>query len=235
METHETTEKPPMFRKPKKKIEVRKKNHDEDYDDFDGAKKFEDVKELQKSRERKNGLNSLESAVGKERAAQISSGEGFSMGSGGLVLTGQQRAKLEAAGIEAGMREQFEKETMLRDEDEELRKYIEAGIVGDKKQSESSSGPTHRPQETEILMRAAAKMAGVRSNEEKELLSNQMLAGIPEVNLGINARMSNIVATEAKKKELLEKAMRKAAGLPEPEPKEEPDKKRRRGNFQPRR
>lgn len=56
------------------------------------------------------------------------------MGSGGsLVLTGQQRAKLEAAGIEAGMREQFEKETMLRDEDEELRKYIEAGIDGDKK------------------------------------------------------------------------------------------------------
>lgn len=30
-----------------------------------GAKKLEDVKELQKSRERKNGLNSLESAVGK--------------------------------------------------------------------------------------------------------------------------------------------------------------------------
>lgn len=49
----------------------------------------------------------------------------------------------------------------------------------------SSSGPTHRPQETEILMRAAAKMTGVRSNEEKELLSNQMLAGIPEINLGI--------------------------------------------------
>ncbi|KAF8367726.1 hypothetical protein PRIPAC_85555 [Pristionchus pacificus] len=235
MDTVESASEPVMFRKPKKKIETRKKIVEED-EDFDGAKKLEDVKELQKSRERKNGLNSLESAVGKERAAQISSGDGFSMGSGGsLVLTGQQRAKLEAAGIEAGMREQFEKETMLRDEDEELRKYIEAGIDGDKKFESSSSGPTHRPQETEILMRAAAKMTGVRSNEEKELLSNQMLAGIPEINLGINARMANIVATEQKKKELLEKAMRKAAGLPEPEPKEEPDKKRRRGGYQGRR
>ncbi|GMT28310.1 hypothetical protein PFISCL1PPCAC_19607, partial [Pristionchus fissidentatus] len=233
MEIEESTSSQILFRKPKKKIETRKKNEDDGDDDYDGAKKLDDVKELQKSRERKNGLNSLESAVGKERAAQISSGEGFSMGSG-LVLTGQQRAKLEAAGIEAGMREQFEKETMLRDEDDELRKYIEAGIAGERKVFPSSS-TDHRPQETEILMRAAAKMTGGRSNEEKELLSNQMLAGIPEVNLGINARMSNIVATEAKKKELLEQAMRKAAGLPEPEKQEEPDKKRRRGNFQPRR
>ncbi|PIO57328.1 hypothetical protein TELCIR_21265 [Teladorsagia circumcincta] len=50
------------------------------------------------------------------------------MAGGTMALTGKQKARIEAAGIEAGIREQFEKETMLRDEHEELRKFIDQGL-----------------------------------------------------------------------------------------------------------
>lgn len=50
--------------------------------------------------------------------------------------------------------------------------------------------------EDEILLRAAEKMRGFSSKKDDELLSNQMLAGIPEVDLGIEARMKNVLDTE---------------------------------------
>ncbi|KAK6054736.1 hepatocellular carcinoma-associated antigen 59 [Cooperia oncophora] len=59
-------------------------------------------------------------------------------------------------------------------------------------------------------MRAARKLKGYRSEASNELLSEHMLAGIPEVDLGINARISNILETEKKKSELLEQALEKA-------------------------
>jgi hypothetical protein len=39
--------------------------------------------------------------------------------------------------------------------------------------------------EDQILMKAAEKLSGFKSKLNEELLSNQMLVGIPEVDLGI--------------------------------------------------
>jgi hypothetical protein len=39
--------------------------------------------------------------------------------------------------------------------------------------------------EDEILMKVAEKLSGFKSKVDEELLSNQMLVGIPEVDLGI--------------------------------------------------
>lgn len=41
------------------------------------------------------------------------------------------------------------------------------------------------------------------------MLSNQMLSGIPEVDLGIDAKIRNIEATEEAKQKLLEDQMKK--------------------------
>lgn len=42
-----------------------------------------------------------------------------------------------------------------------------------------------------------------RITRSEEMLSNQMLNGIPEVDLGIEAKIKNIEATEAAKEKLL--------------------------------
>lgn len=62
---------------------------------------------------------------------------------GTMAMTDKQKARLEAAGIEAGIRyillyffchkpvifsDQFAKESLLRDEHEELKKYIDEGL-----------------------------------------------------------------------------------------------------------
>ncbi|KJH44652.1 hepatocellular carcinoma-associated antigen 59 [Dictyocaulus viviparus] len=150
-------------------------------------------------------------------------------------------------------REQFEKETLLRDEHEELRKYIDQGLRRD-----CSGGTSNEEQkktsidiligypaiycytveetylmtvtqDTDVLLRAASKLKGYRSEASNELLSEHMLAGIPEVDLGISARISNILETEKKKSELLEQAMekaRRAALCPQKTVDEEPVLKR---------
>ncbi|KAK5968596.1 Hepatocellular carcinoma-associated antigen 59 [Trichostrongylus colubriformis] len=196
------------FNKPKKKIQLRKRFDDEDGEDED-TRRINDIRELQKAREKKNGLTEIECAVGKEKAAALE--DGIQMAGGAMALTGKQKARIEAAGIEAGIREQFEKETMLRDEHEELRKFIDQGLRNGGEGSSSAEQQQNTPMdESDVLMRAASKLKGYRSEASNELLSEHMLAGIPEVDLGINARISNILETEKKKSELLEQALEKA-------------------------
>ncbi|RCN53035.1 hepatocellular carcinoma-associated antigen 59 [Ancylostoma caninum] len=234
------------FNKPKKKIQTRQRVEDDDSDDGD-TRRINDIRELQKSRERKNGLTEIECAVGKEKAAALE--DGIQMAGGTMALTGKQKARIEAAGIEAGIREQFEKETMLRDEHEELRKFIDQGLRRERGETSSSDQQggsqvdvsvecvpevRHRTencflQESDVLMRAAMKLKGYRSEASNELLSEHMLAGIPEVDLGINARISNILETEKKKSELLEQALeraRNAAANPRKPVEDEPVLKR---------
>ncbi|CAJ0964125.1 unnamed protein product, partial [Mesorhabditis belari] len=199
-----------LFNKPKKKVQqqIRRKHDDDDDDEGASSAKLEDIKDIQKARERKNGLNEIECAIGKERAKQLTSGEEVQMAGGGIVMTQQQKAKLEAKDIEKGMKDQFEKESLLRDEHEELRKFIESGLNSGEKMDTSAGQSTGPPKLVDsVLARAASKVAKFRSAETGELLSNQMLAGIPEVDLGINARITNILETEKKKKQLLDEAI----------------------------
>ncbi|KAL6729493.1 hypothetical protein Aduo_000542 [Ancylostoma duodenale] len=215
------------FNKPKKKIQARRRVEDDDSDDGD-THRINDIRELQRSRERKNGLTEIECAVGKEKAAALE--DGIQMAGGTMALTGKQKARIEAAGIEAGIREQFEKETMLRDEHEELRKFIDQGLRRERGETSSSDQQGgSQVDESDVLMRAAMKLKGYRSEASNELLSEHMLAGIPEVDLGINARISNILETEKKKSELLEQALeraRNAAANPRKPVEDEPVLKR---------
>lgn len=44
--------------------------------------------------------------------------------------------------------------------------------------------------------------------QSEDMLSNQMLCGIPEVDLGVEAKMRNIEATEEAKQRLLQERLR---------------------------
>ncbi|VDO25477.1 unnamed protein product [Haemonchus placei] len=171
------------FNKPKKKIQLRRRVDDEASDDED-TRRINDIRELQKAREKKNGLTEIECAVGKEKAAALE--DGIQMAGGTMALTGKQKARMEAAGIEAGIREQFEKETLLRDEHEELRKFIDQNLHNDSGEGSSAS---KQNTSSDVLMRAASKLKGYRSEASNELLSEHMLAGIPEVDLDLEFRL----------------------------------------------
>jgi len=164
---------------------------------------------VQKVRERKHGLTPVEAAMGKELAKEFDdiNEDPFRMKGGGMLrLSDDRKAALNAAEIEQGIKEQFKKETLLRDEHEEMRKYIDSQL---KRQCENPDDEFDSKKykvstmEDQILYKAAEKLKGYSSRSYDELLSNQMLEGIPEVDLGLNVRMSNIIETEKKKSEIL--------------------------------
>uniref|UniRef100_A0A8R1HSL5 Uncharacterized protein n=1 Tax=Caenorhabditis japonica TaxID=281687 RepID=A0A8R1HSL5_CAEJA len=236
-----------LFRKPKKTAQKRRIVENDDVAEEEEHTRVADIRDLQRSRERKNGLTELECAVGISKAAALE--DGIQMTGGGMVMTSKKKAAMEAASIEQGLREQFEKETMLRDEHEELRRYIDDGL---QKYSKDGNGEEEEKQQTvsakfsslnaedrdvELLKQAAGKVKANQRKTETELLSEHMLAGIPEVDLGISTRITNILETEKKKRFMLEKATALAAGLPPPveESDETKPKHRRRFNHQQRR
>jgi hypothetical protein len=225
-------EKDPIFRKIKKRpVTSRSKTtipstSSSTKDDEDEATNFEDIKEAQKIRSRKHGLTSLECAVGKELAKQFDDLDEnpFQMRGGGQFrLTDDKKAALNAVEIEHDIKEQFKKETLLRDEHEEMKKYIQQRLNKDGEGSIEPEIKKYKPQnlEDEILFRAAEEIKQYTSRKNDELLSNQMLyayyflyllkcvyrVGIPEVDLGLQTRMTNIVETEQKKLELLKKKL----------------------------
>ncbi|EGT39909.1 hypothetical protein CAEBREN_25065 [Caenorhabditis brenneri] len=239
-----------LFRKPKKKIQQRKISAEEEQFDEDESTRVSDIRDLQKSRERKNGLTELECAVGITKAAALE--DGIQMSGGGMQMTAKKKAAMEAASIEHGLREQFEKETMLRDEHEELRKYIDDGLTHYTKDTSKGSSSRRDPppeqstsskfsslnaedRDVELLKQAAGKVRANQGKKETELLSEHMLAGIPEVDLGIGSRITNILETEKKKRFLLEKSAAEASGLPPPvedDGETKPKYRRRHNHFQ---
>uniref|UniRef100_A0A0N5AXJ4 t-SNARE coiled-coil homology domain-containing protein n=1 Tax=Syphacia muris TaxID=451379 RepID=A0A0N5AXJ4_9BILA len=226
-----------VFRKPKSKKNLRQKSSVEDEfsedDNLQTSIKLEAVKELQESRVRHNGLNALECALGKELAAEFSAmdDDPFRQRGGGMLCLSEGRqAQMQAANIEAGIRDQFKKETFLRDENEEMygslalcvsakRKYVQAELRKRKADVDVNDDdtPSNKVQSVEdkLLYKAAEKVRLFRSERNDELLSNQMLAGIPEVDLGVNARMSNIIETEKKKTEMLKEVIEKKKNINE--------------------
>ncbi|KAF1768224.1 hypothetical protein GCK72_000036 [Caenorhabditis remanei] len=239
-----------LFRKPKRKIQKRKIDTEEEDIDEEESSRVSDIRDLQRSRERKNGLTELECAVGITKAAALE--DGIQMTGGGMMMTAKKKAAMEAASIEHGLRDQFEKETMLRDEHEELRKYIDDGLTHYTKDNSSNSTQKTEKEpkiqstsskfsslnaddrDVELLKEAATKVRANQGKKETELLSEHMLAGIPEVDLGISTRITNILETEKKKRFLLQKSAAEAAGLPAPleESGESKPKHRRRFNNQ---
>lgn len=112
---------------------------------------------------------------------------------------------------DTGIGTQFSVETNKRDEDEEMMKYIEEQLSKrkGKRASETSTEATESDTSTYCTPEEAALQAvpgHLRESSTKrseEMLSNQMLSGIPEVDLGIEAKIKNIEATEEAKLKLL--------------------------------
>lgn len=123
---------------------------------------------------------------------------------------------------DVGIGTQFSAETNKRDEDEEMMKYIEeqlskrkSGRVNNDDRTDDSLADVANkylsPEEAALLALPDHLRLGSTQRSE-EMLSNQMLNGIPEVDLGIEAKIRNIEATEEAKEKLLAEQKNKADG-----------------------
>ncbi|XP_017600905.1 PREDICTED: uncharacterized protein C9orf78 homolog [Corvus brachyrhynchos] len=145
--------------------------------------KLEEAKEVQSLRKRPNGVSAVALLVGEklqEEATLVD--DPFKIKSGGMV----DMKKLKERGKDRINEEEdlnlgtsFSAETNRRDEDADMMKYIE----------------------TELK-----KRKGIVENEEQKMKlkhAEDALSRIPEVDLGIDAKIKNIISTEEAKAKLL--------------------------------
>ncbi|XP_017774940.1 PREDICTED: uncharacterized protein C9orf78 isoform X2 [Nicrophorus vespilloides] len=188
--------------------------------------KLDNLKDIQNLRKRQNGVNVLSLALGKKISAEEEaiSKDPFKIKGGGMVnmkaLKSGKMKQVEDA-YDTGIGTQFSVETNKRDEDEEMMKYIEEQLAkrkGNKSdEDDSQSGDEeaklkYRSPEEAALQAVPSHLRQSSTHRSEEMLSNQMLSGIPEVDLGIEAKIKNIEATEEAKLNLLRENMNKKDG-----------------------
>ncbi|EDW72642.1 uncharacterized protein Dwil_GK17111 [Drosophila willistoni] len=213
-----------VFKKKSRKNLRQRKNSDDD--DKEEQLTLDEIKERQRLRQRPNGVSLVGLALGKKIAPEeeLAIKDPFNVKTGGLVnMQTLKSGKMKEAddAYDVGIGTQFSAETNKRDEDEEMMKYIEqelqkrkggatdADTGGD---NDDSDAHKYLTPEDAALYALPDHLRQSSSHRSEEMLSNQMLNGIPEVDLGIQAKIRNIEATEDAKQKLLQDAKNKKDG-----------------------
>jgi hypothetical protein len=205
-----------MFKKSAKKRPVRQREKSLSSGDESGAAEefnvedFEKTRELQKLRKRAAGTNIVTLALGKKvsKLEDTIAEDPFNPNSGGLMeMKDMKGFKQTDDAFDVGT--QFFKETHIRDEDDEMRKFIETEMDQLKgssinKDDPGQSTPQYLSPEDMALLALPEHLRKSTFKKDQQMLSAQMLSGIPEVDLGIDAKIQNIERTEKAKKKLLE-------------------------------
>ncbi|OXA52155.1 telomere length and silencing protein 1 homolog [Folsomia candida] len=231
MSTEEPDQNIVMFkRKSKKNLRQRRTEEDEaaeNLEDADLTEKVELYKELRKLREKKSGTSHVTLALGKktnmEEEIITSNTDPFKSGTGGMVdMAALNSGKYSMDTDDAyatGIGTQFSAETNTRDEDAEMLKYIENKLQEYKKSTAKGGSSAYddatliakflSPEEAALLAVPEHLRKSTGSNKSEEMLSNQMLSGIPEIDLGIEVKIKNIEATEEAKQKIIRDRMSK--------------------------
>ena len=89
--------------------------------------------------------------------------------------------------MEENLKGNFSAESQLRDEDEEMRKYVEGeiarrkGVLDDRPSAAAAASNSAQDWES-ALYELPEQLKKYQSKRNEEMLSNQMLVGIPEVS-----------------------------------------------------
>ena len=202
-----------QFKSIRKKRPVRRTNSSDEEDDDNAFDKdaFEEILEVQKLRKRTHGVNAVTLASGKKisKVDELVSNDAdpFKLKSGGLLSLDKARmaAEIENDNEEDNIGTQFSKETRVRDEDEEMQKFIEKEMEkrrGKRQDSDQNEQDKYLTPEEKALLSLPEHLKKSQSKKSEEMLSSQMLSGIPEIDLGIDEKIRNIEATENAKKQL---------------------------------
>ncbi|XP_013099010.2 splicing factor C9orf78 [Stomoxys calcitrans] len=214
-----------VFKKKSRK-NLRQRRNSDDNEPSEEPLSLAEIKERQKLRERPHGVSVVGLALGKKLAPEeeITIKDPFNVKTGGLVnmhaLKSGSMKEAEDDAYDVGIGTKFSAETNKRDEDEEMMKYIEQELQKRKglSQQQTAENETIADAQKYLTPEEAALYAlpdhlrQSSSHRSEEMLSNQMLNGIPEVDLGIEAKIKNIEATEEAKQKLLQNQKNKKDG-----------------------
>uniref|UniRef100_A0A182M2K7 Hepatocellular carcinoma-associated antigen 59 domain-containing protein n=1 Tax=Anopheles culicifacies TaxID=139723 RepID=A0A182M2K7_9DIPT len=193
-ESEETQVKVEFKKKGKKQLRQRKPSNSEDDEQEQNTEaeilsKLEETKERQKLRNRRNGVNILSLAAGKKISIEeeVTVKDPFNIKTGGMV----NMQALKAGKLKAAVEDPYD-----------------TGIEQDN-QGEGESSAKYLSPEEAALLSLPAHLSQTSSQRSEEMLSNQMLSGIPEIDLGIEAKIKNIEATEEAKLKYMQEQQRK--------------------------
>ncbi|CAF90174.1 unnamed protein product [Tetraodon nigroviridis] len=169
--------------------------------------KVEEAKELQSLRKRQTGVSLTALLVGEKLPPEVEiDNDPFKLKTGGVVdmkrVKDRNRDMTEDE-TDLNLGTSFSVETNRRDEDADMMKYIETELKKRKGQVEAEEQKVKVKNAEDHLYELPENIRVNSAKKTEEMLSNQMLSGIPEVDLGIDAKIKNIINTEDAKARLL--------------------------------
>lgn len=209
----EEINKPVITFKSRKRKNVRQRLEEEDDNDVQTSEweTLEEFREIQKFKKRENHGVNVEDLLKKKDFTKSDSNKS-------TILSGLTNKKaIVASELELG--NTFSAETNLRDEDAEMSKFIEEelkkrtqGTTSSDESGTKNKIVTSNPEDLVFNVLPEHLLNAGKSQKNEEMLSSQMLSGIPEIDLGIDERIRNIEATEeAKMKHLFNRRNQKPA------------------------
>ncbi|XP_075961119.1 splicing factor C9orf78 homolog [Anarhichas minor] len=169
--------------------------------------KVEEAKELQSLRKRQTGVSVTALLVGEKLPPDAETdNDPFKLKTGGVIdlkkAMERNRDVIEEE-TDLNLGTSFSAETNRRDEDADMMKYIETELRKKKGVVEAVEQKVKVKNAEDHLYELPESIRVNSAKKTEEMLSNQMLSGIPEVDLGIDAKIKNIIQTEDAKAKLL--------------------------------
>lgn len=179
----------------------------DEQDSEDVRVKLEEAKEVQSLRRRLKGVSAGALLVGEKVEEKTTLEEDpFQGHTGGVVdmkkLKERNKNRIhEEKDLNLGT--SFLAETNRRDGDTDMMKYINTELKKRKGIVQNEERKVKRKTAEDCLYELPESIRVSSAKKTEEMLSNQMLSGIPEVDLGIEAKIKNIISTEDAKARLL--------------------------------
>ncbi|XP_067294752.1 splicing factor C9orf78 homolog [Pseudorasbora parva] len=190
----------------------RRKNEDSSDEEDDETKavvrsKLDEARELQSLRKRQHGVSIATLLVGEKLPLDAElEDDPFKLKTGGVVdmkKVKDRNRDMTADENDLNLGTSFSAETNRRDEDADMMKYIETELKKKKGMVEAEELKVKAKNPEDLLYELPESIRVNSAKKTEEMLSNQMLSGIPEVDLGIDAKIKNIISTEDAKAKLL--------------------------------
>ncbi|XP_065916726.1 splicing factor C9orf78 homolog [Dysidea avara] len=200
---------------PKRNYRKRQESDEDENEDTDLNAVFEETKELQKFRKRPKGVSAAGLALGENVSEEDKlAPDPFKLKTGGLVTLKQlddaTQLHDDADEVMKRLSSTFSAETNKREDEERMLKYIEEEMKKKKKGvTEVKEKLSDYEAKIEAMYKVPEHLEARSKSTSEDMLSNQMLSGIPEVDLGLEAKFKNIEATELAKRKILEEECKK--------------------------
>jgi hypothetical protein len=169
---------------------------------------LEEAKELQSIRKRSSGVSASGLAYGVQTTEEETlAPDPFKLKTGGFIdLKTIDPADVQKSGDEVvkHLASQFSAETQTRDDETHMMKYIEDEMAKRKGKQTEKKILSEYEAKVMSLYKLSEKFKINASKKSEDMLSNQMLSGIPEVDLGLDSKFKNIEETEIAKQKMID-------------------------------